>query len=142
MDRKNAAKGSLSTAVGPGVGEGAHDFWLTRAMSARTASKPRPRHSVRRALTLEALLNHGMTYSVPWRVRDLSLTGAFVEIDAAHLPEGSYVEFVLRYNYEEKAIELRIPATVARIQKDGAALIFNAYDDDTYTRLTNLLYAL
>lgn len=81
-------------------------FWLGRAVEARQEERirdapvPAPRDSVRRPFGIEALVNHGLSYSTPWRVRDLSLTGAFVEMDATQLPQGAYVEFVLRYRYK------------------------------------------
>jgi HAMP domain-containing protein len=121
-------------------------FWLGRALEAREEARleddaTQPRHSIRRQLDLQVLVNHGLTYSVPWHVRDLSLTGAFVEMDAAQLPESSYVEFVLRYRYQGRPIEHRIPATVTRVAAEGVALTFGHYDDQAYTDLTNLLYA-
>jgi hypothetical protein len=123
-------------------------FWLGRALEAREEERtrdaplPEPRDSVRRPFGIEALINHGLSYSTPWRVRDLSLTGAFVEMDATQLPDGAYVEIVLRYRYKNKTVEHRIPATVTRTAPDGAALTFGHYDDRTYTDLANLLYAL
>jgi hypothetical protein len=120
-------------------------FWLGRALEAQQearAEDPAPRDSVRRPLNLEVLVNHGLDYSTPWQVRDLSLTGAFVEMDTSHLPEGSYVEVVLRYRYQGKSFELRLPATVTRLEHRGMGLTFGQYDDETYTCLTNLLYAL
>jgi hypothetical protein len=114
-------------------------FWLSRATG---SLKSPPRYSLRRPIHFDALVNHGLTYSAPWRVRDLSLTGAFVEMRTTRLEAASLVEFVLRYQYKDTSIELRIPATVARIQADGAALVFGHYDDQTYTDLANLLYAL
>src|SRR5690349_15449624 len=101
MDRKQ-----ISNRPSADVSE--QQFWLARAMDAREADRdesrthPTLRQSLRRPLELHALINHGLTYSVPWHVRDLNLAGAFVELDAAHLPEGSYVEFVLRYDYKGK----------------------------------------
>ena len=119
-------------------------FWLGRTFETETGTPalPEPRHSVRRALHLEVLVNHGLTYSLPWHVRDFSLTGVFVEMDTAELPEGSYVEMVVRYRYKGKSIEHRLPATVTRVEPRGMALTFGHYDDETYTDLTNLLYAL
>ena len=43
--------------------------------------------------------------------------------------------------YQEKQIEHRIPATIARLQAKGIGLKFEAYDNQTYTDLVNLLYA-
>jgi hypothetical protein len=143
MDRKPRVRENTSTV------ENAGDFWLSRAAREQQARAPRgdalvpePRVSLRRRIPLEVLVNYGMTYSVPWRVRDLSLHGAFVEMDAADLQEGSYVEFVLRYRYKDKAFEHRLPAKIARLGADGVALEFGDYDDATYTDLVNLLYAI
>jgi hypothetical protein len=114
-------------------------FWISRAASARVANPPR--HSLRRRANLEVLVNHGLTYSMPWHVRDLSLDGAFIEMEAGPLPEATYLELVLRYRYKDRDMELRLPATVSRIVGHGMALHFGYYDDQTYTDLANLLYA-
>ena len=135
MDRKFIGKGSPSETLD-------QTFWLGRTLDAPDAAVPVPRHSLRRQFHLEVVVNHGLAYSVPWHVRDLSLTGAFVEMDATHLPEGSYVEVVLRYRYEDRPMENRLPATVLRVEERGMALTFGWYDDETYTDLANLLYAL
>lgn len=141
MDRKLLSRGASA--------EGADQaFWLGRALEARAAERtrdapvPEPRHNVRRSFGIEALVNQGMSYSTPWRVRDLSLTGAFLEMDAAQLPQGTYVEIVFRYRYQKQSFEHRIPGTVTRTAPDGIAVAFGRYDDQTYTDLANLLFAL
>ena len=129
MDRK-----SLS----PESSAATEQLWISRTTS---AADKEPRHSLRRQTRLDILVNYGMTYSVPWQVRDLSMDGAFIEIENGPLPETTYMEIVLRYSYKERNIELRIPATVARVVGQGMALKFGYYDDQTYTDLANLLYA-
>lgn len=114
-------------------------FWISRATSASAINIPR--RSLRRRPNLEVLVNHGLTYSTPWQVRDLSLDGAFIEAKNAPIPEASFLELVLRYHYKDRDVELRLPATVARIVGRGMALRFGYYDDQTYTDLANLLYA-
>jgi PilZ domain-containing protein len=142
MDRKFAGNGI--TPIGA-----EQPFWLSRALEASQEQQQsekgfnaEPRHSIRRPVNLDVVVNHGMTFSVPSQVRNLSLTGAFVEMDAAHLPVGAFVEIVLRYHYDGKAIVHRLPATVARIEERGIGLSFDRYDDDTYTDLSNLLCLL
>jgi hypothetical protein len=78
---------------------------------------------------------------VPWKIRDLSLSGAFLEMDAADLEEGGMVEFVLRFAYKDRRVEHRLPAKVARITPDGVALEFKKYNNEVYTDLVNLIYA-
>jgi hypothetical protein len=125
---------------------GRADFWLNRAAhAALDAEAARPpagpaRVSVRRQTAFAATLNHGLSYSVTHRVRDLSPGGAFVEMAAPDFPVGAAVEFVLRCHYLETPVDLRIAASVVRVDRDGVALHFGDYDDDTYTNLVKLLY--
>lgn len=130
------------------------DVWLTNAARARYESGPtedplpaqHARHAllrggVRRHKPLKALINYGMNYSALHAVRDLSPTDAFVEMNPANLAVGSELEFVLRYRYLGRPVELRLSGIVTRIEPDGIALQFGEYDDATYTKLVNLLYA-
>ncbi len=139
MDRKR----TLSTTPGVTAGQ----FWLSRAarefqdqQEARLAQTARA--SVRRPVSLQALINYGLSYSVPWQVRDLSMTGAFVEMAPSDLREGTIVEFVLRAGYRGRHLEHRFPARATRITPAGVAFVFGPYDDAVYTDLANLLYAL
>lgn len=133
---------------------GRSSVWLTNTVRARYGSdfadEPLPaahaRHAplrggVRRHKPLMALVNHGMTYSALRPVRDLSLTDVFVEMDPASLSVGAGMEFVLRYRYQGRPVELRLAGVVRRIEPDGVALQFGEYDDAAYTHLVNLLYA-
>ena len=134
---------------------GRPSVWLTQAARARYESDPaddllpaaHARHaplrgSVRRRKPLKALVNYGMTYSALQPVRDLSLTDVFVEMDPAPLTMGAGMEFVLRYRYRGRPVELRLSGVIKRIEPDGVALQFGEYDDATYTHLVNLLYAM
>lgn len=135
MERKNPAKAGLDTE--------AHITSLGRTLAPHPDSGAifQPRLSPRRRAALEAVVNYSMTYSEPWRIRELSLSGVFIErTGGRNLPLGAQVEFVLRYRYKGEPVELRMPARVVRLAKDGAALAFGRYDDETYTRLVNLLY--
>lgn len=108
---------------------------------AGTASAVPLRTSPRRRTLFQAVINHGLSYSAVWHLRSLNLNGAFLDKTGVHdLPLGAQVELVLRYRYKDEPVELRVPARVARLTADGAALAFGPYDDETYTRLVNLLY--
>jgi hypothetical protein len=128
--------------------EQAQSFWLGRVWEARQADGTRnvvpteARQTLRRRSGSDVLINHGLSYSIPWQVRDLSLQGAFVEADSGQLPAGSTVEVVMRYHYKDQDVEVRLPATVTRVDARGMALKFGRYDNQTYTDLTNLLFAL
>lgn len=151
MDKKinkGSATGSATIAGGPA------DHWMRRVAyekqyrSATAPADATPRRSdlsdraePRKTTPFTALVNYGLTYSVPWHVRDLSPTGAFVEMNASDVPQGSFVEFVLRFPYKDHHVEHRLPAKVVRVEPNGVALEFGEYDDAAYTDIVNLLYA-
>jgi hypothetical protein len=122
-------------------------LWLHQGARERYASDAQTlrhpaRASVRRNPDLRALINDGLTYSAAWPVRDLSMTGAFIEMVASDLREGWIVEFVLQVDLPGRRAEHRFPAKIARISPDGVAVEFGHYDDAAYTDLANLLYAM
>lgn len=117
---------------------------VARASYARQEALPPAwaRGSVRCAVSVTAVINFGPSYSAAWPVRDLSMTGAFVEMLEPDLREGMAVEFVLRADYHGRELEHRLAAVATRVTPEGAAFEFGAYDDAAYTDLANLLYAV
>lgn len=99
------------------------------------------RTTVRTEIPLQVFINYDSKRAVATKVRDLSTEGAFIEMSPTELPEGAQVETVLRYYMDDKPIEYRLPASVVRVTSDGIGLKFDSYDDETYTRLVNLLCA-
>jgi len=141
MERKHLGRGSLHA-------DPPKDYWLERALSGRVKGRlgqsdatPGYRREIRKNLPLEVLVNYGMTQSGAWRVRDLSVGGAFVEMSTDDLSPGISVELVLWFSRQQRSVEHRLPAKVVRIGPDGVALQFGAYDDEAYTDLVNLLHA-
>jgi len=88
------------------------------------------------------VLNYGLTHSEVVPIRDLTMGGVFVQMTAVELHEGALLELMLRYRYKDRHIEHRLPAQVVRVTPDGVALRFGDYDDDAYTDLVDLLYAM
>ncbi len=109
---------------------------------AAAAGRREYRTSLRKRIPFETLVSYGITYSVPWHIRNLSLGGALVDMDGSTLRVGSIIEFELRFKHRGRQIEHRIPARVARIEPRGVALQFGDYDDRAYADLTNLLYEI
>ncbi len=147
MDRKSAQGGhagvALSDAVwiGRALPQTADQAWPPKALLRDHSKDPHLRTSLRSELPYEAVINYGLTYSGAWRVRNMSMSGAFVEMEEVRdLDEGAAVEFVLRYYAKGDPVEIRLPATAIRVQESGVALKFGHYDDETYTQLVNLLY--
>ena len=125
------------------------DIWLARGVSASltpsadhlaTDSSLRERASIRKAATCTILVNFGNTYILASNIRDISLAGAFVEMDTTGARAGDTIEVVIAFGYQGRQIEHRIPAQIARIQDAGVGLKFDSYDNRTYTDLVNFLY--
>ncbi len=127
--------------IGRALPQSSEQTWPPKPPLRDHSKDPHLRTSLRAELPYEAVINYGMTYSGAWRVRNMSMSGAFVEMDVGDLQEGAAVEFVIRYSYKGQQMEHRLPATATRIQQNGVALKFGRYDDETYTQLINLLYA-
>ena len=146
MEKKPTIQGEQSAAQS--------DIWLVRAvresirpdLPAAPAQSPakaslRERESIRKAIPCTILVNFGTTYAIASDILDISLTGAYVDLDAAGAQLGDAVEVVISFAYQEKQIEHRIPATIVRLQSKGVGMRFEAYNNQTYTDLVNLLYA-
>ena len=53
---------------------------------------------------------------------------------------GAAVEFVLHCHRKGPSWELRVPATVTRLEREGVALRFGRYDSVVYTELIDVIY--
>jgi len=103
--------------------------------------KAEQRTSIRKKISLNIVINHDLAYSKRWKVRDLSLGGAMVEMRRDELLPGTPVEAVLALKEHGEYGLHRLPAEVVRTDKNGVALRFRNYDDKAYTALVNLLYS-
>jgi len=99
------------------------------------------RSSIRKAISLNIVINYDMAYSKRWNVRDLVLNGAKVEMRRDELLPGTPVEAVLVLKEHGEYGLHRLPAEVVRTDRNGVALRFRNYDDRAYTALVNLLYS-
>jgi len=75
------------------------------------------------------------------RLRDISLDGAFIEIENFALVKGTKLDLVLRILREEKTTACPLPAEVVRVEKDGAALMFGGLDQHVYNILVDIVLA-
>ncbi len=103
--------------------------------------KAEQRQSIRKKISFNILINHDLTYSRRWKIRDLSLSGARLERDGEGFSPGTPVEAVLTLREHDEYDLHRLSADVVRADRDGMALRFRHYDDRTYTALVNLLYS-
>ena len=103
--------------------------------------KAEQRTSIRKKISLNIVINHDLAYSKRWKVSDLSLGGARVEMRKDELLPGTSVEAVLALKEHGKYGWYRLPAEVVRTDRNGVALRFRNYDDKAYTALVNFLYS-
>ena len=103
--------------------------------------KAEQRSSIRKQISLNMVINYDLAYSKRWKVHDLSLGGALVEMSRDGLLPGTPVEAVLALKEHGEYSLYRLPAHVVRTDANGVALRFCNYDDKAYTALVNLLYS-
>lgn len=128
-------------------------IWIGRASSESLGGTSHPatrlrdhskdshlRTSIGAEVPYQAFIDLGTRFAQTWRIRDISMSGAFVEMDIGEMREGVSVEFVFRFHRNGQPVEHRLPATIIRIQRNGVALAFGRYDDETYSDLVSLLY--
>ncbi len=87
-----------------------------------------------------ALIDQGMRYNA-WKIRDMSIGGAFLEMDVTQLQDGAIVEFYLQYNRGGRVVRHQFPAKIIRIQLNGLALRFGYFDEQVRSELISLLYS-
>jgi len=75
------------------------------------------------------------------RLRDISLSGAFIETENFALAKGTKVDLVLRTLREEKTTACRLSAEVLRVERDGAVLMFGDLDQHVYNILVDISLA-
>ena len=88
-----------------------------------------------------AIIDDGKTHHVAWGIRNMSLSGVLLDMDARNLRAGMTVDFLLRCTLKGRMLDRRIPAQVVRTPLHGLALQFNHYDTSTCHDLVGLLYS-
>jgi hypothetical protein len=146
MDKKRTA--------GPDQ-QGATDanFWLRQVSHDRFAATdtqqqpgsehrlPRRRVGIRKALPCSILVKTGSSYILARKIHDISLDGAYVEMDPAGLVVGQTVDIVIELSSDGNHAEHQISADISRVDEAGVGLRFSSYGDRAYTDLVNFLYA-
>jgi hypothetical protein len=100
------------------------------------------RQAPRKAVATDVLVNsEKLDQSFPrlWKTRNISLTGAFVEINCCGLSEGTAVEAVLMLGHPHKLEPHCVTADVARTAADGIALRFDHCEPRTREALEKML---
>ncbi len=91
----------------------------------------------RRVVDVMVFVSHG-SEKRKCRLRDISLSGAFIDTENFALAKGTKVDLVLRILREEKTTACPLPAEVVRVEKNGAALMFGGLDQHVENVLVNI----
>ena len=94
----------------------------------------------RRWAQVSAMISHNRLGMVRCRLRDISLEGAFVETGKRILEQDDSVELVLKVRSGERSQHCRVPAKVARVSDEGAALVFDDPDEELYRTLFDIVH--
>jgi len=146
MDKKRAVPDDQPGAIRT-------DVWLTRAVADDTGYHDIPskqsagtsfmqRASIRKPMPCNIFVKIGSSYVIARKIHDISLVGAFVEMDTTDLVMGNLVELVIGFAYNQRQIEHQISAEVMRVETEGVGFRFCTYGNRTYTDLVNFLYAI
>lgn len=127
----------LTHAVADGVARGYRDS----PSKLPAGASLRQRASIRKPVPCNLLVKVGASYVIARKIHDLSLVGAFVEMDVTGLAVGDFVEVIIGFAYNQRQIEHQISAEVVRVETEGAGFRFCTYGNRAYTDLVNLLYA-
>ena len=93
----------------------------------------------RRWTQVTAMISHNRLGMARCKLRDISLEGAFVVTGKRILEPDDSVELVLKVRTGKHSQHCRVPAKVARVSDEGAALVFDEPDEELYRTATELL---
>lgn len=99
------------------------------------------RVSIPAHISYKAIIDDGKTHHLVWSIRNMSPSGALLDMNVTHLREGLAVDLLLRYTHKGTTMARRLPAKVVRTQLHGVALQFSHYGSATCHDLVELLYS-
>ncbi|MFQ5936414.1 MAG: PilZ domain-containing protein [Acidiferrobacterales bacterium] len=107
----------------------------------KDAKSTERRDGPRRPTTVKVMVTHPRLGLIKCKLRDLSLDGAFIETEEFSLPKSIDVDLVLKIRSGDKTMHCRVPAKVARVDEEGAALVFSDLDERVYRRLFDIVHS-
>jgi len=103
--------------------------------------KSERRDTPRIPIALETILNYNNQSYEHSTTRDISLDGAFIESKAARLPKRGALELAIKLPVEGAPKYHRFHAQVVRVTNNGAGLLFDRVDTDSYAALLDLVFS-
>jgi hypothetical protein len=93
----------------------------------------------RHPVELDAVLNYS-SRALICTVRDVSVSGAFIETDPEDLPLVPQVELSVSIPTKEGIRYHRVPVVIRRLTDKGAGVSFGDIDREAYMSLTELVF--
>lgn len=103
--------------------------------------KSERRDTPRIPITLDAILDYNNQNYQHSITRDISLDGVFVESKEARLPKRGTLELAIKLPADGTPRYHRFHAQVVRITNNGAGLLFDRVDTDSYAALLDLVFS-
>ncbi len=103
--------------------------------------KSERRDTPRIPIALDAILNFNNQNYQHSVTRDISLDGAFVEAKGGKLPKKGAMDIAIKLPVEGTPKYHRFHAEIVRITPNGAGLLFDRVDTDSYAALLDLVFS-
>lgn len=103
--------------------------------------KTERRDTPRIPITLDTILNYNNQNYQHSLTRDISLDGAFIEAKDGKLPKKGTMELAIKMPVEGTNKYHRFHAQVVRVTSNGAGLLFDRVDTDSYAALLDLVFS-
>lgn len=99
------------------------------------------RDTPRIPITLETIVNYNNRNYQHSTTRDISLDGAFVESKSEKLPKKRTMELAIKLPSDGLLRYHRFHAQVVRVTRNGAGIVFDRVDTDSYAALLDLVFS-
>jgi hypothetical protein len=103
--------------------------------------KSERRDTPRIPITLDTILNYNNNDYHHSTTRDISLDGAFVDTMGSSPPKKGVMDLAIKLPSEGVPKYHRFQAQVVRTTANGAALLFDRVDTDSYAALLDLVFS-
>lgn len=103
--------------------------------------KSERRDTPRIPITLDAILDYNNQNYQHSITRDISLDGVFVESKETRLPKRGALELAIKLPADGMSKYHRFHAQVVRVTNNGAGLLFDRVDTDSYAALLDLVFS-
>jgi hypothetical protein len=103
--------------------------------------KSERRDTPRIPITLDTILNYNNQNYQHSTTRDISLDGAFIETKSDTAPKKGTMELAIKLPVEGAPKYHRFHAQIVRTTDNGAALLFDKVDTDSYAALLDLVFS-